>query len=60
MERYASRVRHPGHVDQQRREEVRARIDAEEWRPLDIGGELIEVDTAGPVDVPTLAERILG
>jgi hypothetical protein len=58
VERYASRVRHPGHVDQQRRDEVRARIDADEWRPLDIGGELIVVDTTDRVDVAALAERL--
>lgn len=58
--RYVKRVRHPGHVDQQRQDEVGARVAAEEWRPLSIGGELIEVDTTGPVDARALALRILG
>ena len=59
-ERYAQRARHPGHVDQARAAEVRTRIEAGEWHALDLGGELIEVDTSAPVDVPALAARILG
>jgi predicted kinase len=58
IERYGSRERHPGHVDDVRVGEVGARIEAGEWRVLDIGGELIEVDTSSPVDLVGLAQRI--
>jgi predicted kinase len=56
--RYASRERHPGHVDDVRTAEVGARIEAGEWGALDIGGELVEVDTTGPVDVFALAAQL--
>ncbi|MHB8643850.1 MAG: AAA family ATPase [Gaiellaceae bacterium] len=58
IERYASRERHPGHVDDVRAGEVGARIEAGEWSALDIGGTLIELDTTVPVDVLALAQRL--
>jgi len=59
LERYANRTRHPGHVDTVRVDEVRGRIEADEWQALDLGGEAIEIDTATPVDVPDLARRVV-
>jgi predicted kinase len=58
-ERYAARDRHPGHVDQERAEEVRERIDAGEWGFLDLEGGRIAVDTSTPVDVHSVVERII-
>ena len=58
LDRYAARARHPGHLDAEIVEELRERLAADEWKPLDIGGELIELDTSGSVDVGALAARI--
>jgi len=58
LERYAARRRHPGHLDDAIVEELRVRLQAHEWRPLDLDGELVEVDTSGSVDVDALASRI--
>jgi predicted kinase len=58
VERYGSRERHPGHVDDVRAAEVGARIEAGEWGALDIGGETIELDTTSPIDVIALARRL--
>ncbi len=59
LERYATRVRHPGHLDGAILEELRARLGAGEWAPLDLDGELIEVDTSAPVDVRALAGQLV-
>jgi len=58
LERYARRERHPGHLDRTIVEELRARLEAEEWRPLDLGGETIVVDTAAQVDVHAIAQCV--
>ena len=58
LERYAERVRHPGHLDAEMLEELRQRLDVDEWKPLELGGELIELDTSEPVDIEALAARI--
>jgi len=58
LERYAARMRHPGHLDAEMLEELRQRLDADEWKPLAIDGELIEFDTSEPVDIAALAARI--
>jgi predicted kinase len=55
--RYASRARHPGHLDAEVADELAERFDAGEWQPLDLPGETIVVDTAGPVDVHELSQR---
>ena len=53
-ERYADRAaeRHPGHVDSQILDEVKAQLEENRWQPLDLGGETIKVDTSnfGSVD----------
>jgi predicted kinase len=38
-------VRHPVHYDREAAAEVSARAAAGEWRPLPLGGRLIEIDT---------------
>jgi predicted kinase len=58
LERYAARARHPGHLDAEIVDELRARLASHEWRPLDLGGTIIELDTTEPVDVAALAERV--
>ena len=58
LERYAARRRHPGHLDEAIVEELRRRLDAGEWRPLELDGELIELDTAQAVDVDALVARL--
>ena len=61
VERFVSRSgsRHPGHIDDQRLEEVVESIDAGRWHALELDGELIEVDTTdwSTVDVDALIER---
>ena len=58
LERYAGRVRHPGHLDDQIVDELRGRLGRREWKPLDLGGTLIELDTTEPVKARALAGRI--
>jgi predicted kinase len=61
LERFASRSgsRHPGHIDDERLEDVAESIDAGRWRTLELEGETIEVDTTdwSNVDVDGLVER---
>jgi predicted kinase len=47
-QRYAARAteRHPGHVDAQILDEIKAQLEENRWRPLDLGGETINVDTS--------------
>jgi predicted kinase len=60
LARYAARTpdRHPGHLDGEILEEVRTAIESGRHDPLPLAGELIAVDTSGPVDVDALAARI--
>jgi len=58
IERYTGRTRHPGHVDSDRANELRERFDSGAHRALGLGGEVIELDTTGRVDIAGLAERI--
>jgi predicted kinase len=60
VSRYASRVRHPGHLDAEIAEELAERLDAGEWQPLGLRGETIVVDTTTPLDVEALARRVTG
>jgi predicted kinase len=59
--RYAARAgtRHPGHVDGERVDQVRAAIDAGRWRSLDLDGESVEIDTTdwAALDTAPLVER---
>lgn len=64
LERFVARSdsRHPGHIDDERLDDVVESIDAGRWRALELDGELIEVDTTGwsQVDVDALVERARG
>jgi predicted kinase len=56
LERYRSRAeRHPGHLGPARADELVERYESGRNGPLDLEGELIELDTTGPVDVEALA-----
>jgi predicted kinase len=56
IERYRSRPgRHPGHHDGIRADELAERYASGRNGPLDLDGELIQVDTTQPVDVDELA-----
>ena len=61
IERFKERSgsRHPGHIDDERLEDVIESIDAGRWRALELDGESIEVDTTdwSTVDVDALLER---
>ena len=61
IERFVGRSdsRHPGHIDDERLEDVIESIDAGRWRELELDGETLEVDTTdwAVVDVDALVER---
>lgn len=62
-QRFAARAhdgsRHPGHVDETASAEIAAALDAGHWRPLDLEGERIDIDTSdsAPVQVGPLVAR---
>ena len=60
LERFRQRTdRHPGHVDDVTLQELGARLSADEWPVLAIGGELVVVDTTSFTDgVDPLVERV--
>jgi predicted kinase len=61
-ERFATRTRHPGHLDQHlTREEISERVAT--WAatspgPLRLGGPLLTIDTSQPVDITVLVKEI--
>ena len=57
IERYAARARHEGHLDDVVLEELRAGKHAEQWTPLRLPGELLELDTT-TTDVAMVAARV--
>ena len=57
LERYGSRTRHPGHHDADRVDELRARYASGLNGPLDVPGELLELDTTS-APVAELAELV--
>lgn len=59
VERYRTRpARHSGHLDDQRVDDLVARYESGRNGPLDLDGELIELDTTEPADVEALAARV--
>ena len=64
LDRYKARVRsserHAGHADIAALPEVERGLAEGRWRPLDLPGELIEVDTSSMVDVSALADVVRG
>lgn len=51
LARYATRERHPGHVDTQRIEALREAVATGRHDPLALPGETIRLDTSRPVDL---------
>lgn len=60
IERYASRERHPGHVDSERIDAVREAVETGRHDPLDLPGEVIRLDTSKPLDLAAVTERVAG
>jgi predicted kinase len=58
VERFRSRPRHTGHLDEQRTGELGERLRSGAHAPLALDGELIEVNTSKSVDVRRLADRL--
>jgi predicted kinase len=60
VDRYAKRARHrhPGHQDAEKIKELPARFASGAHAPLQLEGELIQLDTTQPVDIAALVERI--
>ena len=60
LERYANRPdRHPGHLSGLRVDELAERYASGRNGPLQLDGELIELDTSRPIDVDGLAARLV-
>lgn len=57
LARYAARAgsRHPGHLDEQRIEDIASAVSAGRYRPLDLSADLIVVDTTSFDDIDTEA-----
>jgi predicted kinase len=58
VERYASRERHPGHVDSERIDALREAVESGRHDPLDLPGETIRIDTTGPVDLEAVVASV--
>ncbi len=60
LARYRGRTaeRHRAHPDPEYEPEIAARMWSDDWAPLDIGGELLELDTTEFPDLATIADRI--
>jgi predicted kinase len=58
VERYASRERHPGHIDVERIDALRDAVEMGRHEPLDLQGETIRIDTSDPVDLVALGDQI--
>jgi len=59
LDRYRNRSeRHPAHPDVEYEPEIAARMWRDDWKPLDIGGGLLQIDTTTFPDLATLVERV--
>lgn len=59
LARYRTRTeRHPAHPNVDYEPEIAERMWRDDWKPLDLGGDLLEVDTTEFPDVAALAERV--
>jgi predicted kinase len=58
IERYAARARHEGHLDDVILEELRAGQHEDQWSPLPLGGELLELDVA-KADLDALVAHVV-
>ena len=61
FERFRRRDRHPGHADQERAAEWQRAsfVDRSQKLPLRVLGPVVEVDTERPVDIASVAARVL-
>ena len=57
IERYAARSRHSGHLDTVILDELRAGQHEDQWSPLPLAGELLEVDVAAE-DLEAVVARV--
>jgi predicted kinase len=57
LERYATRPRHPGHIDDEVLDELRAGTLAG-YAPLGVGGQVIELDTSVDVDLASVLGQV--
>ena len=60
VDRYARRERHPGHHDAEKIAELPDRFASGAHAPLELEGELIELDTTASFDLDAIAERLVG
>jgi predicted kinase len=58
VERYASRERHPGHIDSERIDALREAVESGRHDPLDLPGETIRIETSGPVDLEAVVASV--
>jgi predicted kinase len=58
LERYANRSRHAGHHDAEKIKGLPERFESGAHSPLRLPGELIQLDTAQPVELDAVAGRI--
>ena len=57
LDRYANRSRHAGHHDAEKIRELPVRYESGTHDPLDLAGDLIELDTTMSLDLDALAEQ---
>ncbi|HEY2778650.1 MAG TPA: ATP-binding protein [Gaiellaceae bacterium] len=58
LDRYASRDRHAGHHDAEKINELPARHASGAHAPLELDGVLVQLDTAGEIDLDELAQLV--
>jgi predicted kinase len=58
LQRYGQRDRHPGHVDTERIDALRAAVETGRHDPLDLPGETIRVETNHPLDIEAILARV--
>jgi hypothetical protein len=58
-ERFAARVRHPGHTDDEAPDDLKRATSSRPRLPVGTLGPVIEVDTERPADVGSIAEQVL-
>ncbi len=58
VERFVGRERHPGHNDRVRVTELEERLRSGAHSPLDLDGDLIEVDTSHAVALDAIVKRV--
>ena len=60
VQRYEGRVRHAGHNDDQKVRELANRFESGAHSPLNLPGDLIQLDTTHSIDAEAVADRLLG